>query len=134
MGNNDSKPKSLEEHDNCVHRYVKGLITQSSEFYVACQTGDVNRVQELLSTVLYSQKVCQPEPNGDLTLHAAVRVGHASIVALLLTNGFSRIAVNKENKTAYEIAPNNEIRSLFHRPISELQSRFTDKDANDTFN
>jgi ankyrin repeat protein len=134
MGNNDSKQNSVEQNSNFLSRFIDDFIAQPSEFYYACQMGNVDRVRELLPTVAYNKKVCTPEPNGDMALHAVVRAGHAYIVALLLANGFSRIAINKENKTAYEIAPNDEIRSLFHRPISELQARFTDKDVNETLN
>jgi hypothetical protein len=134
MGNNDSKQKSTEQKGNFISRYINDLISPPSEFYYAYQMGNADRVRELLPTVAYNKKVCQLEPNGDMALHAAIRADHASIVALLLANGFSRIAINKESKTAYELAPNDEIRSLFHRPISELQARLTDKDANETLN
>ena len=100
----------------------------------AYQLGNIDRVRELLPTVTYNKKVCEVESNGDMALHAAVRAGHEPIVALLLANGFSRIAINKDHKTAYEVASTDEIRLLFRRPISELQERFAKDDANRTLN
>ncbi|CAF1434060.1 unnamed protein product [Rotaria sp. Silwood1] len=132
MINNDSDEKTTTQHDHLVLYNFNEHIVKLSELYCACQKGDVNRSRELLSTIPYHKRIWKLEPNGDTALHAAVRAGHASIVTLLFTHGFSRISINKENKTAYEIASNNDIRSLFHRSIDESQSRFIDQNINQT--
>ncbi|CAF4149447.1 unnamed protein product, partial [Rotaria sp. Silwood2] len=132
MSNNDSDQKTTKQHDHLVLHYFNEYIVKPSEFYCTCQRGDVDRLRELLPTIPYHERVWQLEPNGDMALHAAVRGSHASVVALLFTHGFSRIAINKKNKTAYEMASNNDIRSLFHRSIDEFQSRFIDQNINQT--
>lgn len=89
---------------------------KASEFYWACQNGEVEKVKELLKNIPY-QDLNRLEPNGSTPLHAASSAGQAEIVHLLLDErGCRRDGLNSQGLTAYEKAPSDEIRKLFHRP------------------
>ena len=132
MGSNNSKQSKVKYDEHFFQPYFKRLSVTPSAFYHACKEGDIDYVRQHLSTNSHDKIIRQVEPNGDTALHAATRAGHVSIVTFLLANGFSRIAINRERKTAYEIESNDEIRRLFYRSVNELQSRFHDKNADET--
>ncbi|UJR29619.1 hypothetical protein I4U23_017167 [Adineta vaga] len=132
MGNNRSKQSRVESYGHFFRPQFEGLSAKSSAFYNACKEGDIALLRQHLPLISHETILCQVESNGDMALHAAARAGHASIVVLLLANGLSRTEINREGKTAYETAPNDEIRRLFHRSVSELSARFYDENANKT--
>ncbi|CAF1247826.1 unnamed protein product [Rotaria sordida] len=109
MGNNQHKSKSE---------------TEPSDLYKASLNGDVETVRRILHFCRYDQLNIL-EPNGDTALHAACRQGHHLIVYLLLQADACRDLLNTHTeKTAYEEAANDEIRSLFCRSKVERIIRF----------
>ena len=68
------------------------------------------------------------EPNGSTSLHAASFYGHKTIVQMLLQHDAEPRTMNKYYMTPYEEAANDEIRSLFRRPVETSTNRFTDDD------
>jgi len=129
MGNNNSKQSTGGCDDNFFRSQFEESLEKPSVFYDACKEGNITILHQHLPIVSREKIVRQVEPNGETALHAAARAGHASVVALLLANGFSRTAINREGKTAYETACNDNIRRLFHRSASERLSRFHDEDC-----
>ena len=122
MGNNNSKQMGVESSGHFFRPQFEGFSAKSSAFYNACKEGDIVLLRQHLPPILHEKILRQVEPNGDMALHAAARAGHASVVALLLVNRFSRTAINREGKIAYETASNDETRRLFHRSASELSA------------
>ncbi|CAM4823803.1 unnamed protein product [Rotaria magnacalcarata] len=102
---------------------------ESSELYLACRNGDIKKVAQLL-TRLNTANINRLEPTGSTSLHAASFFGHKTIVQILLQNGAQSWTVNKYKMTPYEEAANDEIRSLFHRPLETDSNRFVDDDTN----
>ncbi|CAF2034005.1 unnamed protein product [Rotaria socialis] len=102
---------------------------EPSELYLACRNGDIEKVAQIL-THLNTSNINRLEPNGSTSLHAASFFGHKTIVQMLLQNGAQSWIVNKYKMTPYEEAANDEIRSLFHRPLETNSNRFTDDDTN----
>ncbi|CAF1518796.1 unnamed protein product [Adineta steineri] len=134
MGNNNSEQLETHFDDEFFCSQFDGLSLKPSAFYNACKEGNIAVLRQHLRPLLHKNRLHRIEPNGDIALHAAARAGHALVVELLLTNGFSCTMVNQEGKTAYESALNDEIRHLFHRSISERYSRFNDKNVDKTLN
>ncbi len=98
------------------------LVRKPSEFYLHCYNGNYPQAKEMLSKLTYEQ-LNQIEPNGSTALHAATCNDHLDVVKLLLDNGCSRTVVDRNKKTAYEVAETDAMRMLFHRPTS---NRFID--------
>ncbi|CAF0734708.1 unnamed protein product [Adineta steineri] len=100
-----------------------------SEFYLSCRNGDIEKVEQML-TQLNTAIINRLEPNGSTSLHAASFYGHKRIVQILLQNGAKSWIINKYKMTPYDEAANDEIRSLFRRPLRTDSSRFADDDTN----
>ncbi|CAF3992712.1 unnamed protein product [Rotaria sp. Silwood1] len=99
----------------------------ASPLYHACQTGDVNRVRELVSSLNYSD-INRREFNGSTALHAASFFGHADIVRILLhERGVMRHRRNRDKMTAFEVAANDDVRQLFIR-LGGGSNRFCNDD------
>ncbi|CAF1179210.1 unnamed protein product [Rotaria sordida] len=101
-----------------------------SEFYVACRSGDLNKVEYLLPRLsLYDLN--QLESNGSTALHAAAFFGHINIVQLLMTHGgFLTTLRNRYNLTPAEES-NDTIRRLLLLPDT-IQLRFQNADSTTT--
>jgi hypothetical protein len=99
-----------------------------SDFYQACRNGDVDVVKQML-TELNTADINRLEPNGSTSLHAASFYNHKAIVQILLQHGAKPWILNKYNMTPYEEAANDEIRSLFRRPLETNTNRFADDDT-----
>ncbi|CAF1149927.1 unnamed protein product [Didymodactylos carnosus] len=95
-------------------------LTPSSlptDIYFVCRNGDVERVrQQLLTTSL--EEINKKQPNGSMALHAATYYGHGEIVILLLDSRARRSLKNNYNCIPYEEAPNEDVKKLFIRPLS----------------
>jgi hypothetical protein len=104
-------------HDNTV-----------TDLYTACQEGDYQLALALLETLEFNA-INRLESNGSTALHIAAALGHADIVSLLL-HVYSVMRDQKDHydRTAYEVACNDEIRRLFHRP--KTNNRFCSNDNN----
>ena len=110
MGNETSKEEKQEE--SILRQPEQG---QASDLYWASRAGDLNSVQEMI-TSHPSTDLNRLEPNGSTALHAASHFGHADIVRLLLhQHGVPRHRRNRYGLTAYEESANDEICQLFHR-------------------
>lgn len=94
-----------------------------SEFYAACQFGDVPTVKWLLSSFPLAA-VDQLEANGSTALHAAASNGHAEIVLLLLEKGASRQQLDVFGDTPTGVAKTTAIKQLFQRLPNQSASRF----------
>ncbi|CAF1184365.1 unnamed protein product [Didymodactylos carnosus] len=105
-----------------IHSSVK-----INDFYSACENGDVILVNEILNFIPYEQIDKKNKTTGDTGLHAAAANGHANIVKLLLDFGADAIIANKEMKTPYEVASNEDIKKLFHRRLHS-SNRFIEAD------
>ncbi|CAF1242469.1 unnamed protein product [Adineta ricciae] len=87
-----------------------------SELYRACVAGNVEQARALLVNMPFIL-MNTLEPNGSTALHAASERGYVDIVRLLVHEyGVIRSRRNAEGLTAYEVAANDEVRQLFHRP------------------
>jgi len=108
----------------------------ASEFYLACQNGDVAFVKKYLltiSTTKWNPNEFEPSVNST-PLHAASQYGHKEIVQILLEHGCDRSQINGDGLTAYEVAANDEIRQLFKRPIEgSTIRRFQDESTEGCF-
>ncbi|CAF4855514.1 unnamed protein product [Rotaria sp. Silwood1] len=116
----------------CVTYSTTSVVTLSSmpsEFYVACRNGDVKKVEQILPQLNIAHINCL-ESNGSSPLHAASFYGHKTIVQMLLENGAKPWLINKYKMTPYEEAANDEIRSLFRRPLDSDMNRFSEDDTN----
>ncbi|CAF1324257.1 unnamed protein product [Didymodactylos carnosus] len=123
MGNREDKEKQLK-----LSLTYKGM----SNLYLACQSGKTDIVRQILEKCSYHD-LNQIEPNGSTLLHAAAMNGHQDIVRLLIEHGCQRSVVNADRLTAYELAPNDEVRRLFHRPASSRRERFHNDNVDDCF-
>ncbi|CAF2665688.1 unnamed protein product [Rotaria sp. Silwood2] len=97
-----------------------------SEFYLACRSGDLNKVEYLLSRLsLYDLN--QFESNESTALHAAAFFGHIDIVRLLMAHGgFLTTLRNRYNLTPAEES-SDTIRQLLLLPdIIQLRFQCTD--------
>jgi len=92
-----------------------------SDLYQACRNGDVEAVKQML-TELNTADINRVEPNGSTSLHAASFYGHKTIIQMLLQHGAKSWMLNKYKMTSYEEAANDEIRSLFRRPLETDKS------------
>ena len=92
-----------------------------SEFYCACRSGDLNKVDNLLPQLsLY--ELNQLESNGSTALHAAAFFGHTDIIRLLMKHGgILTILRNRYNLTPAEES-SDIIRQLLLLPdITQLR-------------
>ncbi len=95
--------------------------TLFSDLYTACVHNDYLMVLGLLESSDYKD-INRREPNGSTALHEAAALGHANIVHFLLNEySVDRNQKNLNNRTAYEVASNDEIRQLFHRPKDNIR-------------
>jgi hypothetical protein len=105
-------------------------MTEVSEFYLACRSGDLIMVNKILSC-LTPDKTCsfinRIEPNKSTALHAASYYGHADIVCLLLRRGAARDLRNRFGATPLEEVSSPRIRELFIRTL--VNSRFVADDV-----
>ncbi|CAF1490151.1 unnamed protein product [Rotaria sordida] len=83
-----------------------------SELYKAADNGDLERVRRLLPLHPRDQIIKPLEPNGDTALHTACRQGFYQIAFLLRQEGMRSDTKDSSDKTAYEVAANDEIRAL----------------------
>ncbi|CAF3167772.1 unnamed protein product [Rotaria sp. Silwood2] len=114
MGNNVEK--ELKHNERIRHRHHHQ--SEPSPFYCACRNGNVETVRTMLRTISYKD-LNRLELNGNDPLHVASFYGHKEIVRLLLhERGCDRSQRNRYGQTAYEVAKNDEIRQLFHRPLN----------------
>ncbi|CAF3480297.1 unnamed protein product [Rotaria sp. Silwood2] len=89
---------------------------EASELYWACRAGDLDTVKKIFHSTPFVD-INRLEPNGSTALHAASFFGHVDVLRFLLHE--KNIVQHKRNRygmTAYEEAPNDQIRVLFHRP------------------
>jgi len=100
------------------HKYSTELQNDlANELYQSCCNGDVNNVRELLPILSYDEVNYIDPTTGRTSLHAACSNNHHEIARLLLENNVcNRIIQDQNNKTAYNVAATNDIRSLFNRP------------------
>ncbi|CAF4631515.1 unnamed protein product, partial [Rotaria sp. Silwood2] len=95
----------------------------SSEFYLACRNGEAKKVKRMLPQ-MNTADINSRTPNGSTSLHDASFYGHKTIVKMLLANGAQPWIINKYKNMPYEEATNDEIRSLFLRPLERNNNRF----------
>ncbi|CAF1337008.1 unnamed protein product [Didymodactylos carnosus] len=123
MGNEQTKEE--EKHETVVLRNPQ--VGEASPLYWACRGGDLDAVNEILSSTPFSD-INRLEPNGSTALHAASFFGHTDVVRFLVQErGIIRHRKNRHGLTAYQEAPTKEIRRLFHRPSSV--NRFVEENS-----
>ena len=98
--------------------------TPNQPLIVACRTGNLKNVQDLLNT-LQSNEICLLSKNGTTALHEAVVGQHIDIIKALIGRCCSRTTKDKSGKIAYKIAPTPSIQLLLRRPSKF--SRFEQK-------
>lgn len=82
-----------------------------SNFYLACCSGDVDKVKRILPTMKLKE-ISRVESNGSTALHAAAGYGHFEIVELLLKYGCSTTTINSDGKTAVQECEDERICQL----------------------
>ncbi|CAF3373366.1 unnamed protein product [Rotaria socialis] len=102
--------------------------TSISRFYLACQSGDIDIVKQMLTTMKLKE-INRIEPNGSTALHAAASNGHFEIVELLLKNGCSTITTNKDEKTAAEECNDERICQLIQSSVAIIDNEEQINDA-----
>lgn len=85
--------------------------SQFSSFYLACSSGDIIKVQEMITRIKLKE-LNRLEPNGSTALHVAATNGYFDIVELLLKHGCSTTTINENGKTAAEECKDERIRHL----------------------
>ncbi|CAF3976393.1 unnamed protein product [Rotaria sp. Silwood1] len=103
-------------------------MSKLSDFYVACQNGDLTTVESLISSMSLKE-INRLESNGSTALHAATSNGHTSIILLLLMKGVSRCIVDKHNKTPIDYTPTTDVKQLFDRSITAMKERYIQEDT-----
>ena len=96
-----------------------------TDLYLSCETGDFEQVKKICcrSNVEFVS-LNQAERNGSTALHVASSFGHRDIVRFLLIEvGVVRHRLNTEGLTAYQVAKDEEVRRLFHRPLLDQMER-----------
>ncbi|CAF1584628.1 unnamed protein product [Rotaria sp. Silwood1] len=127
MGN--SVDKELKHNERIHHHFHQ---VEPSPFYCACRNGDLETVRLMLRTISYKD-LNRLELYDNTPLHAASFYGHKEIVRLLLhERNCDRSQRNRYGLTAYEVAKNDEIRQLFHRPLNI--NRFCDNNTQNNNN
>jgi hypothetical protein len=109
------------------HKHSKRLENNlGRDFYLSCCNGDLNSVRELLPILSYDEVNYIDPTTGCTSLHVACWNNCYEIARLLLENNVcDRIIRNRNNKTAYDVAASDEIRSLFIRPRQQInENRF----------
>jgi hypothetical protein len=89
-------------------------VSESDGFYSACLNGDVEKVKQYLPNITSTDIERIHEPDGNTALHAAASKDHIEIVRLLLEKNPVLTTLNKDRKTAYEIATNDKVKSLLN--------------------
>jgi hypothetical protein len=115
------------------HKYSKKIENNlGHEFYQSCCIGDLNSVRELLPILSYDEVNYIDSMTGCTSLHVACSNNYHQIARLLLENNVcDRFIRNQNNKTAYDMAYSNEIRTLFIRPRHQIdENRFVDISEN----
>ncbi|CAF3960414.1 unnamed protein product, partial [Rotaria sp. Silwood1] len=111
MGNSNS---SEEKREALILRDPKQ--GEASELYWACRAGDLETVKKIVHSTPFID-INRLEPNGSTALHAASFFGQVDVIrSLLHEKNIRRHMRNRYGMTAYEEAPNHQIRLLFHRP------------------
>jgi len=82
-----------------------------SSFYLACRSGDVDTVKQMLPTMRLKE-INRIESNGSTALHVAAWYGHFEIVELLLKYGCSAATINQYGKNAAQECKDERIRQL----------------------
>lgn len=88
-------------------------ITQASDFYLACKSGDLTLVDRYLKTMTARQVNRVEESNNSTALHAASFYGHKDVVKRLLEIGASKHTRNGFGNTPEQEASTPEIKDLF---------------------
>ncbi|CAF1596753.1 unnamed protein product, partial [Didymodactylos carnosus] len=97
-----------------------------SDLYLACEANDSEWVKKILrnSNVSFAS-LNDIESNGSTALHVAVELGHEAIIRMLLDDfGVIRHRPNRDGLTAYELAKNESVQQLFHRPLPDRLLRY----------
>jgi ankyrin repeat protein len=85
----------------------------TSDFYMACREGDLQKVNRLLKTMTVREVNKIEEANNSTALHAASYFGHPYIVKRLLEVGANVHTRNGHGLTAEQEARTEEIKKLF---------------------
>ncbi|UJR17020.1 hypothetical protein I4U23_003918 [Adineta vaga] len=100
---------------------------QSSLFYEACSTGNLEVVQKMLPDLTLEEINQIDSINGNTALHAACQGNHIEIIRLLLPYSL-RTIVNRQGKTALEMMSiTDELHTLFSR--QGTSERFVDSSS-----
>lgn len=94
-----------------------------TEFYTACQLGDISPVKWLLPNFSLDS-VNKVEGNGSSALRAAAPNGHSEIILLLLEKGASRRQLDIFGDTPIDVAKTAAIQHLFQSLPNEAADRF----------
>ncbi|CAF4070651.1 unnamed protein product, partial [Rotaria sordida] len=95
--------------------------TEITELYKQCEAGNVEEARKLLAVLPFLTVNCS-EINGSTALHVASSRGYGDVVRLLVQEyGVIRHRRNADGLTAYQVAANDEIREIFHRPRTNDQ-------------
>lgn len=92
--------------------------------HVACQNGDIARVEQLLH-ILSIEEINRPDENGNTCLHTACSFNHPQIVKILLDHGLVRNTVNKHGRTPLHETTTDQIKQLFSRVSEAVEARFS---------
>jgi ankyrin repeat protein len=118
------------EKQNITSQNTTNAFKQQSlsNLYIACQENDYMLALTLPETLEFN-RINRLESNGSTALHVAIALGRDEIMSLLLNvYGVMRDQKDQNNRTAYELACNDKIRQLFHRPKNN--NRFDINDNN----
>ena len=103
---------------------LPNTMSESDEFYLACLNGDVEKVKEYLPNITSADIQRIHELDGNTALHAAASKDHVEIVGLLLEKNPILTTLNKNGKTAYEVATDVKVKSLLTMSRNDSKEYF----------
>lgn len=93
---------------------LPNTISESDEFYLACLNEDIEKVKQCLSNITSADIERIHESDGNTALHAAASKNNVEIVRLLMEKNPILTTLNKNGKTAYEVATDVHVKALLN--------------------